>query len=226
MNKNITLFAVLVLITLFLIVSCHPKNGVEDGSKNAAIIKQLNNLMPGSISGDSIQKDIQNVIDKLTNEALPMMSGKEKDELNEIITFLDDTKEKLPAYIENDDNRIKFLTSIMNLALLFARVSPDDFDMNSKVATSYIVIAASVTSDLNSEKINRFRDEFNEKGIRAAKALVEKFPDNPMSYGQLAHTTLVTGGDEKEVIRLLNQCLEVDKKTEYCKEFLDKMNNG
>lgn len=46
-----------------------------------------------------------------------------------------------------------------------------------------------------------------------------------MAYGQFAHTTLVTGGDEKEVIRLLNKCLEVDEKTEYCKEFLDNMKN-
>lgn len=226
MKKDFAFFAVLMLITLFSIINCHPKNGAQDGSINAEIIKQLDNLIPGSIRDDSIQKDIQNVIDKLTNEVLPMMSGKDKDVLNEIITYLDDTKEKLPVYIENDDNRIEFLTSIMNLALLFARVSPDDFNINSKVATSYIVIAASVTSDLNSEKINRFRDEFNEKGIQAAKALVKKFPDNPMSYGQLAHTTFVTGGDEKEVIRLLNKCLEVDKKTEYCKEFLKNMKNG
>lgn len=226
MKKNLTFFTVLVLTTLSSIISCQPKNGAQDGSTNAKIIQQLDNLMPGSISDDNIQKDIQNVIDKLNNEVLPIMSGKDKDELNEIITYLDDTKAKLPAYIENDDNRIEFLTSIMNLALLFARVSPDDFDINSKAATSYIVIAASVASDFNSEKINHFRNEFNEKGIRAAKALVDKFPNNPMAYGQLAHTTLVTGGDEQEVIRLLNKCLEVDKKTEYCKEFLDHMKNG
>ena len=225
MKKNLTFFVVLVLVALFSIISCQPKNGVQDGSINTEIVKQFNNLMPGSISDDSIQKDVQNVIDKLTNEVLPIMSGKYKNQLNEIITYLDDTKAKLPAYLENDENRIKFLASIMNLALLFARVNPNDFDMNSKAATTYIVIAASVASDFNTEKINRFRDEFNEKGVHAAKALVEKFLDNPMAYGQLAHTTLVTGGDEKEVIRLLNKCLEVDKKTEYCKEFLDYMKN-
>jgi hypothetical protein len=181
--------------------------------------------MPGSIDGDSHQKDIQIVLDMLTNEDLPEMSSKDEDELNEIIHYLDSTKEKLPDYLENDVNKIKYLTTLMNLNLLFARINPDNFDVHLKVTTTYILIAASVTSDFNSEKINRFRDEFNKKGIQAAKSLVEKFPDNPMAYGQLAHTTLVTGGDENEVIRLLNKCLEVDEKTEYCKEFLDNMKN-
>lgn len=53
----------------------------------------------------------------------------------------------------------------MNLNRLFAWIDPDDFDVNLKVTTTYILIAASVTSDFDSEKINRFRDEFNEKGI-------------------------------------------------------------
>jgi hypothetical protein len=225
MKDILTFCFVLVLIALFSILSCHARSGDRDGSVSTEIINQLDSLLAEDIGDDSIQDDIQNVIDKLTDEVLPTMSGNDKDELSEIITYISDTKEKLPAYIENDDNRIEFLTSMMNLALLFARVNPDDFDMNLKAVASYIVIAASVTSDFNTEKMNRFRDEFNEKGIRAAKALVEKFPDNPMAYGQLAHTTLVTGGDEKEVIRLLNKCLEVDKKTEYCKEFLDHMKN-
>jgi hypothetical protein len=104
----------------------------------------------------------------LANEDFPVMSSKDRDELNEIIQYLDCTKEKFPDYLEDDDNKIKYLTTLMNLNLLFARINPDNFDVNLKVTTTYILIAASVTSDFNSEKINRFRDEFNEKGIRAA----------------------------------------------------------
>lgn len=82
-----------------------------------------------------------------------------------------------------------------------------------------------VDSSFSSEKIKHFSDDFNKKGIQAAKALVENFPDNPMSYGQLAHTTLVTGGDEKDVIRLLKKCLEIDEGTKYCKDFLGSITN-
>jgi hypothetical protein len=226
MNRNSALLIILIGIALFSVISCCPKKKAQDAPNISETIKQFDILIPGSIDRNSPQKDIQTVLDMLAKEDLPVMSIKDKDELKEIIQYFDSTKEKLLDYLEDDDNKIKYLTTLMNLNLLFARINPDDFDVNLKVTTTYILIAASVTSDFNSEKINRFRDEFNEKGIRAAKALVEKFPDNPMSYGQLAHTTLVTGGDEKEVIRLLNKCLEVDKKAEYCIEFLDNMRNG
>lgn len=226
MNRNSALLILSIGIVLFSVIGCHPKKKAQDAPNISETIKQFDTLIPGSIDGDSPQKDIQTVLAMLANEDFPVMSSKDKDELNVIIQYLDSTKEKLPDYLEDDGNKIKYLTTLMNLNLLFARINPDNFDVNLKVTTTYILIAASVTSDFNSEKINRFRDEFNEKGIQAAKALVEKFPDNPMAYGQLAHTTLVTGGDEKEVIRLLNKCLEVDKKTEYCKEFLDHMRNG
>ena len=226
MNRNSALLILSIGIVLFSVISCHPKKKAQDASNISEMIKQFDMLLPGSIDGDSPRKDIQTVLDMLANEDLLVMSSKDKDELNEIIQYLDSTKEKLPDYLEDDDNKINYLTTLMNLNLLFARINPDNFDVNLKVTTTYILIAASVTSDFNSEKINRFCDEFNEKGIRAAKALIDKFPDNPMSYGQLAHTTLVTGGDEKEVIRLLEKCLEVDEKTEYCKEFLDHMRNG
>ncbi len=226
MNRNSALLILSIGIVLFSMAGCHPKKKAQDAPDISETIKQFDMLLPGSIDGDSPQKDIQTVLDMLVKEDLPLMSGRDKDEFNEIIQYLDSTKENLPDCLENDDNKIKYLTTLMNLNLLFARINPDDFDVNLKVTTTYILIAASVTSDFNSEKINRFRDEFNKKGIQAAKALVEKFPDNPMSYGQLAHTTLVTGGDEKEVIRLLNKCLEVDKETEYCKEFLENMRNG
>jgi hypothetical protein len=226
MSRNSTLLILSIGIVLFSVVGCQPKKKAQDSSKISETIKQFDMLMPGNIDGDSSQNDIQAVLDMLANEDLPGLSSNDKDELNEIIKYLDSTKEKLPDCLEDDDNKIEYLTTLMNLNLFFARINPNNFDVNLKVTTTYILIAASVTSDFNSEKINRFRDEFNEKGIRSAKALVKKFPDNPMAYGQLAHTTLVTGGDEKEVVRLLNKCLEVDRKTEYCKEFLDSIDNS
>jgi hypothetical protein len=82
--------------------------------------------------------------------------------VNLIYFWCNYTKEKLPVSVENGDSRIEFLTSIMNLTLLFAKASPSDFDINSKAATAYIVIAASVTSDFSSKNIIRFRNGHNE----------------------------------------------------------------
>lgn len=225
MNRNLILLILLAVIILLFVMDCHSKNHTKNDSDTSEAIKRVDTLMTGSSEDDFSQQDIQVAIDILKNEILPMVSGNDKDELNKNIKYLNDTKEKLPDYLEDDDNKIEFYTTLMNLNLLLARNSPNDFDVNLKVATTYILIAASVDSSFSSEKIKHFSDDFNKKGIQAAKALVENFPDNPMSYGQLAHTTLVTGGDEKDVIRLLKKCLEIDEGTKYCKDFLGSITN-
>lgn len=213
-----------ILIFFISIFSCHPKNKTQDSSITPQIIKNLNNAMP---EGNFSQNDVQYIIDSLKADMLPHLQGKNREELYSIIQYLDGIKKEMPKYLEHEDNLIKMYNELMQINLLLADAYPNDFDANFNVAVSYVRIASSFGGGIHSPvSINQFKDEYTKKAVESAKLLVEKFPDNPMSYGQLAHTTLVTGGDEKKVVKLLNKCLEVDKKTDYCKEFLKNMENG
>lgn len=226
MNRNFALFVLLIATITLFTTSCQ-KNINKSYPNSHKFIEQLNAITPGKGDGDITQQDIQNIIDILKDEILPSASNKVKDDANEIVKYLDGIKEKVPDYLEDEDNLIEACRVLMRINLLFAWINPNDFDANLHISTTYIYLATTIGGDRYSpEKLKRFNSEFNEKGVQAAKALVEKFPNNPMSYGQLAHATLYTGGDRNEVVRLLNKCLEIDKNTEYCQEFLDNMKDG
>lgn len=208
------------------ILNCQ-KSNIKKDKIQTKIIEQLKIVMSGNLDRENAQENFQLLIDSLNNEVLPSVSGKDKDETTEVIQYFEGIKANAPDYLDNEDNLIEAGRMFMRMLELFARIDPNDFDTNLIAATGYLHLATSIGGyESSTEKAKIFNQEFKKKSIQAAKALVVKFPNNPMSYGQLAHTTFYTGGDEKEVVRQLNECLKVDKNFEYCKDFLEMMKNG
>lgn len=223
MNRNIWLSLIVVVLALFSFLNCQKKT-VQSSVDSTKIMKQLNDAMSGNYDKETAQKNLQIIADSLKNDVLPTVADNEKGETSEIIKYFEDLKSKIPEHLEDGENFIQACKMFMRLSELFARIDPKNFDANLAVSSNYVYLAVSILQfNSSSEKHLSANEEFNEKGVQAAKALVDKFPDNPMSYGQLAHSILVTGGDEKEVVGLLNKCLEVDKNSQYCKDFLGRM---
>jgi hypothetical protein len=183
--------------------------------------------MSGNFDQETAKQNFQILIDSLNNDVMPSVSGKDKDEATEVIQYFEGIKNNAPDQLNNEDGLIEAGRMFMRMLELFALTEPNEFYTNLIVATSYVRLATSIGGyDGASKEAKSLSQEFNKKGVKAAKALIEKFPDNPISYYQLAHTTLYTGGDEQEVVRQLNKCLEVDKNNKDCKDFLKSVKDG
>lgn len=217
-NRKLKFIVCLLGAILFLSMGCGQKEITQKDSAN-----KFKFQIPNDGNSEFTPQTIQIIRDTLFNEGSPIVSGKDEDELNSIIRYLDSIKAKVPDHFKDSDNSIEFYGMMMRIALLAARLDPSDFDTNLNVPMSYLNAASFVESTLDSENARRFSNEYKDKGMQAAMALFEKYPDNAISYWQLAHAKLVTGGAENEIIDLLNKCLEIDKDTQKCKAFLENM---
>lgn len=223
MNRKLYFTVCLMGIFLSLLIGCNQKNYGQSDTNGSDTNHKFEFRFPGGGDSEITPETIQTIKDVLTNEGLPIASGKNKDDLCKIIQYLDDIQDNVPDYLSNDDNTIELYKMMMNIHLLAARLSPDDFDINLNVATNYLKFSEFAKYHLESESSERFSKDYKIEAIQAAKDLIEKFPDNPLSYGQMAHTLHITGGDEKKVVSLLEQCLEVNKDSVYCRGFLEKL---
>lgn len=225
MNRKLKFAVCLIGIFLSLLTGCNQKKYSQSDSEGSDANAKFEVRIPEGSGSEFTPQTIQTIKDVLTKESLPVVSGKDKDELNEIIKYLDDIQDKVPDHFEDDNNTIEFYQMMMSIHLLAARLNPDDFDLNLNVATNYLKFSESAKYHLASESSEHFGNDYKSKAIQSAKDLIKNFPENPLSYGQMAHTLHITGGNEKEVIGLLEQCLEVGKETEYCRGFLEKLTN-
>jgi hypothetical protein len=220
MKKYNLLSLVFIGLTFVSFLSCQ-KSNVKSDIDSAKIMRQLNEVMSGNFDKETARQNFQILIDSLNNEVLPSVSGKDKDETKIIIQYFESLKNNANDHLSNEDNLIEAGRMLIRLSELFLRTYPNDFDTNLIAATGYIQLATSIGGyDDASEKAKSLNRELNKKGLQAAKALVQNFPKNPISYYQLAHSTFYTGGDEKEVKRQLEKCLEIDKTFKDCKDFL------
>lgn len=218
MNRKLKFVACLLGTALLLSVGCGQKEISKSDSSN-----KFKFQLPNDGSSEFTPQTIQIMRDTLFNEGSPVVSGKDEDDLNGIIRYLDVIKNKVPEYFESSDNTIEFYRMMMRGFLLAARLEPSDFDINLNVPITYLEVASFAEFTFDSKNSRRFSDEYKDKGIQAAQALFERFPDNARSYWQLAHAKLVTGSDNEEVVDLLNKCLEIDKDSKECKNFLKNM---
>ena len=221
MKKSIFLIVCAGLF-LSLLAGCQKKT-VQSDLDTSKIVKQIRNTFIGDGAVDNFKLAAQNLIDVLETDVLPIVTSEDKAELTKIIKYFQGV-EALPSDEMEDENTLMEVNrKIMHASDIVTKLSPNDFDTHLHAASNYQLIAGSIgVYDFSSDKAKDFHKEFSEKAIQAAKELVEKFPSNPMSYGQLAHTTLYTGGDMDGAVRILNKCLELDNNFEYCKDLLEK----
>ena len=217
LNRNRSLFFCLSGIMLVFLIGCHEKKTAPDAVEMGNMELSEERNIDGNFSAQDIQK-IKNVVTEAMHTAA---TGKDKTELSEIHKYLDDIQKKVPAYFDNPDNGAEFLKTMMQLTLIAARNQPDNFDLNLKVSSQYIETAFQLEDLDQSKAARRLSNEYKKKGVQAAKDLVEKFPDNGLSYAQLAHCLYVTGGDKKRVADLYKRCLELDEDSDYCRKSYD-----
>ena len=216
LNWNRSLFFCLSGIILVFLISCHEKTAPDALQTEDMELREERN-----IDSDFSAQDIQKIKNVVTEAMHTATTGKDKAELSEIQKYLDQVQKKVPAYFDNPDNGVEFLKTMMQLTLIAARNQPDNFDLNLKVSSQYIETAFQLEDLDQSKAARRLSNEYKKKGVQAAKDLVEKFPDNGLSYAQLAHCLYVTGGDKKRVAELYKRCLELDEDSGYCRKSYD-----
>ncbi len=214
LKRNLSSLLYLLGIILILAVGCH--SNTPEGSPSAELETYDSN------SG-FLPQDVQKIKNAATETLLPIVSGKDKEELIGIIKYLDDTQKKAPAYFEVSKNSIEFLKTLMRLALMEGKLKPDDFNANLNISIQYLQIARTIRQFDPSEADRRLSIEYEKKGLRTASDLINKFPNNGTSYGHLAHSLYTIKGDTRKALELYKRCLELDGKLEFCQEGYDAL---
>lgn len=209
-------------IVLFLMIGCHPSRQERN---DPAIVEseQFRFLTPMDLNRELSREHIARLHEVLTSSILPILSGQDREEVVEIIDYFESVQKEPPTYFDAADNQIRLLRTLMQLHVMTARHNPDNFEFNMNVASYYMQNAFLIEGLVQSDNDRRLIERYKANGIKAANHLVEKFPDHAMSYAQLAHSLHITGGDKQKVAGLLKRCLEIDKGSEYCREFLDTL---
>ncbi len=219
LKKTKFLYIFFIIVIVQLIFGCDgntmDKNAAGDMD---AIEVDGTTYIETELQTEMLPGDVKRIKDVLINKVLPIIPEAEKDELNEIIHHLDYIQENSPEYFEDDNNLIEFFKTVMRFNLLSARLNPNNFDLHLIVATKYIEIAASLEGHPRTNEGLRISEEFKKRGVQAAKLLVEKFPENARSYSQYAHSLYIVEGKTKEAAALYKRCLEINEKSENCRE--------
>ena len=220
--KRNQLFICISVIAFLFVFSCHAKSSKKnDAAEPEAIEIGNEELVEGDLKTEFLPQDVQAIKNVVTEMMVPYASGKNKEELDEILKYLSQVENEAPAYFEDPRNLIEFLKYKMRLTLIAADLFPENFDLNRIVSSHYITISSMISDWAQTSEDRRLSDEYKKKGVQAAKDLVKKFPDNGLSYAQLAHSLYVTGGDKKRVAELYKRCLELDEDSGYCRKSYD-----
>ncbi len=221
LNRSAKRLSCLALI-LFIIIGCHPSGQERDYSATVTS-EQFRFLAPIVMKREFSQEHIERLHDVLTSSILPILSGREREEVLDAIHYFEKVQKEMPAYFEASDNCIRFLTTLMQLHVMAAKHNPGNFELNLNVASYYMQNAFVIEDLAQSDNERRLIERYKASGIEAAYGLVDNFPDHAMSYAQLAHSLYITGGDKQKVTVLLKRCLEIDQGSDYCREFLDTL---
>jgi tetratricopeptide (TPR) repeat protein len=212
LKRNLSLLFYLLGTILIFVAGCHSKNSESNPPAE---------LETYDFNSEFLPQDVQKIKNAAIKALMPIVSGKDKEELIKIIKYLDDTQEKAPAYFEVSKNSIEFLKTLMQLALIEGRIKPLDYNANFNISIQYLQIARTIRQFDPSEADTRLSIEYEKKGLRTAHDLVAKFPDNGASYGHLAHSLYTIEGDTQKALELYKRCLELDEKLEFCQEGYD-----
>lgn len=222
LNRKPSLIIGLSAIILFLVISCYSQN-YEMSESNEMNGEDVKFISPNDINTEFPGQAVGKLKDVVTNTMLPTASGKKKEELNKILKYLNDIQKDGPTYFEDSKNTIEFLKTGGRASVIFAELHPKNFSVNRNVSSYYINIGHAIEDLAQSEEDRKLGDEFKKNGIQAAKDLVENFPDNGLSYAQLAFSLSISGGDKKKIADLFKRCVELDKKSDYCKNSYNMM---
>ena len=208
-----------IVICMLLILGCHSKTsessvfGDPQSAEQEEVVYAWRDIRP-----EMRPEDVRWLKDVLTEKILPILPDKEKDELNQIVHYLDDVQIRAPGYFNDENNMIEFFRTMMRCNQMIARVNSDNFYLHLILATKYIEIAVTLEGGAESIECIRTIEDFKRKGVLASKALIEKFPENARSYSQYAHSLYFVEGKTKEAADLYKQCLELNEKSENCRE--------
>lgn len=208
-----------IVVSMLFILGCNNKAGEMSGladpkdPEKGEIAYTWNELHP-----EMQPEDVRKLQDVLIEKILPIVPEGEKEELNQILQYLGEIRERAPAYFEKETNLIQFYKTTMRLNRMNARLNPDNFDLHLIVATKYIEIAASLEGYIQTDEGMRLIEDFKNQGVAASKALIDRFPENARSYAQYAHSLYVVEGKTKEAADLYKKCMALDEMSEYCKE--------
>jgi hypothetical protein len=209
-----------VIVCSLIIVGCHVDSQKQSKLNDSESLDTENSesLSDEGLNNEVSPQNVQKIIDAITKTLMPLASDKDKEELNGIIHYFNDIQKNTTGYFEVPENNIEFLKNIMSVALMEGKLKPDDFASQLNVSIQYLQISRTIRELSSSEESDRLSSEYEKKGIQSAFGLVDKFPDNGMSYGHLAHSLSITGGEKKKTIELYKRCLELDRESQFCKE--------
>lgn len=182
---------------------------------NAKTAREIDERLKLAIVSGFANDTIQNLVDMLRKTVMPAVGGADRKETAEIADDLERTKADAPEPVE----RYRCLVRLLELAI---RLSPDDFDTQLKITDNYQRLSASIGSrEYDSAEAKAYRAQFNAKAIQAGQSLVDRFPDNPQAYGQLAHMLFYISERRQDAMDVLHQCIKIDKSRQYCKGMLE-----
>jgi tetratricopeptide (TPR) repeat protein len=220
-------------------MGCHVKKTEESVSKEplAAEDVKVITLTPQALKS---KEDFKNFLESINTTDMPPqqlvkqskdlvsdltlldISDTNKKELNEILKYLDNIKSP-SDYFNDVDNIIDFMQTVARSNIILAEIEPDDFHVNYKAAQQYTNLGYMIESLSQSEKHNLLSDDYKKKGVQASKDLVERFPDEAEGYAQFAFSVIVAEGDRQKALELFKRCLELDPKSEYCRNNYDDL---
>jgi len=209
-------------VVLFILIGCYPGG---QGRNDSAFVEteQFRFLTPIDLKREFSQEHIARLHDVLTSSILPIVSGQDREEVLDVIHYFERIQKEHPNYFKAAENRIRLLKTLMQLHVMTAKHNPDSFEFNMNVASYYMQNAFVMEEWAQSDNDRRLIGQYKANGLKAASHLVEKFPDHALSYAQLAHSLHISGGDNQKVAGLLKRCLEIDRGSAYCREFLDTL---
>jgi len=203
-----------------IIVGCHVDSQKQGKLNDSETLDTENSesLSDEGFDNKISAQNVQKIIDAITKTLMPLASEKDKKALNGIIHYFNGIQKNISGYFEVPENNIEFLKNIMSVALMEGKLKPDDFASQLNVSIQYLQISRTIKELSSTEESNRLSYKYEKTGIQSAFDIVKKFPDNGMSYGHLAHSLFITGGDKKKSIELYKRCLELDRESQFCKE--------
>lgn len=188
------------------------------------ILHHFDNQFKLAKQGADGQPDFKSVAAMLKNELLPQVSEADKEVLTNLVTDISGIKTLIsdpPENEINESNLIDALRMFTRLHAEFVRINSNDFDLHWQLVHSYRVLAESTGGYIGaSDEAKALKAEFDNKSLHMAKALVDKFPNNPKAYSQLADILDYPHGQRQDAVEVLHQCLKVDKNATPCRELL------
>lgn len=234
LKQSRLIFVCLLGVFLFFTMGCRGTMS-SDESQAKAPEKNEPKVIEIVTSQETLKEDLKKVfsseippqqaVSEVKGHVFAMLayaSGKNKDKLKEIVNYLNDVEKSPDEYFDDMNNLVELMQTMIQLNIVGIEMEPDNFDVNYPLAYSYLTTASSVDNFLDpSEENKRLSDEYKQKALQAAKALVKKFPDKAKAYHQLGFFTEIVEGDSEKALKLFKRCVEIDPELEMCRKVYD-----